>query len=157
MIADQIERDILIEAPVDVVWRAVTEPDQIVLWFSDAAEIDLRTAGTGTLTWDQRATNTPMTARISVEAVDRPRLFSFRWGHPEGEQPREGNSMLVAFTLTPEGEGTRLRVVESGLASLVWPEEQKVTYVDEHIHGWETHLASLRTYLNRQSGVSSLR
>ncbi len=25
----QIERDVLIDAPVDVVWRTITEPDQI--------------------------------------------------------------------------------------------------------------------------------
>jgi uncharacterized protein YndB with AHSA1/START domain len=157
MIPSQIERDILIEAPVDVVWRAVTEPDQIVQWFSDAADIELRAGGEGTLTWDQRATTTAITARISVETVDPPHLFSFRWGHPEGAQAREGNSMLVEFTLTPEGENTRLRVVETGLAELEWPEEQKATYADEHTHGWETHLPNLRAHVLRRSGVSSLR
>ena len=157
MIPSRIERDILIEAPVDVVWRAVTEPDQIVLWFSDAAAIDLRAGGEGTLTWGQRATTTPITVRIAVETVERPRLFSFRWAHPEGEQARQGNSMLVEFTLTPEGEHTRLRVVETGLAELEWPEEQKATYVDEHSHGWEAHLAELRKYAAQQSGVSSSR
>jgi uncharacterized protein YndB with AHSA1/START domain len=157
MIPDQIEREILIEAPVDVVWRAVTEPGQIVLWFSDAAEIDLRTGGEGSLTWGEKATTTPTTVRISVETVERPRLFSFRWGYPEGAEAGKGNSMLVEFTLMPEGEHTRLRVVESGLAELDWPEDQKATYAGEHVHGWETHLAELREYMRRQSGVSSLR
>lgn len=40
MIPSVIEREVLIEAPVEVVWRTVTEPGQISRWFSDAAEID---------------------------------------------------------------------------------------------------------------------
>src|SRR5690242_20949000 len=40
MIPAQIEKDVLIDAPVDVVWRVITEPEQIVRWFSDEADID---------------------------------------------------------------------------------------------------------------------
>ena len=47
---------------------------------------------------------------VVVETVEPPTRFSFRWNHPEGEEPVGGNSMLVEFTLTPEGpERTRLR------------------------------------------------
>jgi uncharacterized protein YndB with AHSA1/START domain len=42
MVPSHVERDILIDAPVDTVWRAVAEPDQVSRWFSDAAEIDVR-------------------------------------------------------------------------------------------------------------------
>ena len=34
-----IEREILIEAPVKVVWRTITEPDQISQWFADKVEL----------------------------------------------------------------------------------------------------------------------
>ena len=48
-----------------------------------------------------------------------------------------GNSMLVEFTLTPEGdERTRLRVVESGHELLAWPDTDKERYADEHRDGW---------------------
>jgi uncharacterized protein YndB with AHSA1/START domain len=157
MIPNHIERDILIEAPVEVVWRTVTEPDQISSWFSDAAEVDLRAGGEGTLTWSERATSKPMTVRISVETVEPPRTFSFRWLLPEGVEAREGNSLLVEFTLIPEGEHTRLRVVETGLVGYEMPDEQKATYADEHGKGWEVHLAALRTHLSRQPGVTSAR
>jgi uncharacterized protein YndB with AHSA1/START domain len=157
VIPNQIERDILIEAPVEVVWRTVTEPDQITSWFSDAAEIDAREGGEGTLTWSGRATSKPMTVRISVETVEPPHTFSFRWLHPEGVEAREDNSLLVEFSLTPEGEHTRLRVVETGLAAHQMPDEQKATYADEHGRGWETHLAALRTHVARQRGVPSSR
>jgi uncharacterized protein YndB with AHSA1/START domain len=32
-----IEREVLIEAPVEVVWRTITEPDQMSQWFADTA------------------------------------------------------------------------------------------------------------------------
>jgi uncharacterized protein YndB with AHSA1/START domain len=142
-----IERDILIEAPADVVWRAVTEPSQISAWFSDAAQIDLRAGGEGTLTWTDRATSKPTTVCITVQTIEPPHTFSFRWVHPEGVQPREGNSMLVEFTLTPEGDNTRLRVTESGLQEMDWTQEQKAAYVDDHTQGWIKHLSDLDTYL----------
>jgi hypothetical protein len=55
--------------------------------------------------------------------------------------------MLVEFTLTAEGETTRLRVVESGLSALGWPDDQKATYAQEHTGGWIAHLDDLREYL----------
>jgi len=55
-----------------------------------------------------------------------------------------GNSMLVEFTLTPEGdERTRLRVVESGHELLGRPETEKQRYADEHRDGWVEYLDRL--------------
>jgi uncharacterized protein YndB with AHSA1/START domain len=57
-----------------------------------------------------------------------------------------GNSMLVEFTLTPEGaERTRLRVVESGHELRAWPDEEKQRYAAEHLHGWGDFLDRLAT------------
>lgn len=141
MIPDSIERDVLIEAPVDVVWRVVTEPDHISRWFSEQDEVDLRPGGDGALQWEEYGT-----IPFCVEAVEPPHTFSFRWVHPAGEAAREGNSMLVEFTLTAEGEHTRLRVVESGLLALDWDEQRKSEYAEDHGSGWDAHLADLREY-----------
>lgn len=157
MIPDTIERDILINAPADSVWRAVTEPEQITQWFCDAAELDLRPGGEGTFFFDTKARTKPTIANLRVVTVEPPRAFAFRWSYPEGEEPREDNSMLVEFTLTPEGDNTRLRVTETGLHHLPWSDEEKATYADDHNGGWEHHLGSLRSYASQQSGVSSRR
>ena len=45
MVPQRIEREILIEAPVDVVWDVVTQPEHISRWFSDSVELDLRPGG----------------------------------------------------------------------------------------------------------------
>ena len=114
MPSDRIEREILIEAPVDVVWGVVTEPEQIKRWFTDAADLDVRPGGNGTLRWDAKATNDPATAHLRVEAVEPPHRFAFRWDFPEDAEPGPDNSLLVEFTLVAEGDSTRLRLVESG-------------------------------------------
>jgi uncharacterized protein YndB with AHSA1/START domain len=81
---------------------------------------------------------------VVVDRVDPPSRFSFRWNHPQGEEPRAGNSMLVEFTLTPEGdERTRLRVSESGHKQRDWPEAEKQRYADEHQKGWGKFLDRL--------------
>jgi uncharacterized protein YndB with AHSA1/START domain len=151
MIPDAIEKEILIDAPVDTVYRVITEPAQVSQWFADAAELDPVPGGEGRLTFEDRATNQRMAVRLRVEAAEPPRRFAFRWDYPDGEQPHEGNSPLVEFTLTAEGPRTRLRVTESGFAALARPEQDKAAYLDIHDKGWDAHLASLHGYVTRQS------
>ncbi len=127
-----VEREIVIEAPADVVWRTITEPDQIARWFADEVELDLRDGGAGTLGFEGR-----MRAPLVVVAVEPPERFSFRWCHPDGDAPEPGNSVLVEFTLAAEGaERTRLRVTETGLDALDWADEDKARYAQEHRDGW---------------------
>ena len=79
------------------------------------------------LTFRGRATTVPTTARLQMDSVRPPHRFAFRWGHSGGAEAHVGNPLLVEFTLIAEGESTRLRVVESGLADVRWPEETKAT------------------------------
>jgi uncharacterized protein YndB with AHSA1/START domain len=148
MVADRVEREILIPAPAEAVWGAIAVPEQLVRWFCDAAEVDPRPGGEGTLTWNQRATNAAhTTVRVRVESADPPDRFSFRWDHPDGAEAREGNSLLVEFTLASEGEGTRVHLVESGFRALERPEERKQEYAEVHAKGWDVHLGHLRDYV----------
>ena len=41
----RIERQITIDARIETVWRTITEPDQIPLWFADVADLDARPGG----------------------------------------------------------------------------------------------------------------
>ena len=150
MIPDVIERDILIEAPVQTVWSVITEPAQIVKWFSDTAEVDLRPGGAGTLGFTDRATSQHATVRLVVEMVEVPHTFAFRWDHPEGAKPDESNSLRMEFKLIPEGAHTTLRVTESGFERFERPADEKCAYLDAHNKGWDAHLASLREYVAGQ-------
>jgi uncharacterized protein YndB with AHSA1/START domain len=51
MVPERIEREISIDAPLEVVWAVVTESQHISGWFSDSAQIDLRPGGELILTW----------------------------------------------------------------------------------------------------------
>ena len=139
-----IERDIEIEAPVEVVWRTITEPELIRTWFSDLVELEARPGTVGTLTF-RADSDDPHVVDITVVVAERPHRFSFRWCYPPGDQATAGNSTLVTFTLTADGEArTRLRVVETGLDQLDWPDGDKRKFVDEHTHGWQERGNALR-------------
>ncbi|HKE77323.1 MAG TPA: SRPBCC domain-containing protein [Acidimicrobiales bacterium] len=148
-----ITREIVIEAPVEVVWRTITEPDQIALWFADRVDVDIRPGAAGTLVFEDKATAEAVSAAVVVDAVEPPHRFSFRWGAPEGETPVPGNSALAEFTLIAEaGDRTRLRVSETGLDGLPWPDEEKARYAEDHRDGWRIHFGRLGALLGSPAG-----
>jgi uncharacterized protein YndB with AHSA1/START domain len=133
-----IEREVLIEAPAEVVWRTITEPDQMSQWFADRVDLVVEPGAHGYMGFGDQG------GPVVVETVDPPSCFSFRWNHPREEEPVVGNSMLVEFTLTPEGgERTRLRATESGHELRDWPDPEKQRYAKEHQEGWGEFLDRL--------------
>lgn len=140
MVPNQIEREIQIDAPIDVVWQVVTQPEHINEWFTDTAELDLRPGGDGRFGWDGRGTSV-----LQVVDVDVPHRFSYRWCHEEGTDPATANSLLVTFTLTASDGGTRLHVVESGYTTVEWPDDQKTAVYNEHLGGWDEITSRLAT------------
>jgi uncharacterized protein YndB with AHSA1/START domain len=140
-----IERDILIEAPAEVVWRTITEPAQMSQWFADRVDLVVEPGARGYLGFGDQG------GPVVVETVDPPTRFSFRWNHPRGEEPVPGNSQLVEFTLTQEdAERTRLRVTETGHESRSWPAAEKQRYADEHQEGWGEFLDRLDTLIAKR-------
>ncbi|HEY2265047.1 MAG TPA: SRPBCC domain-containing protein [Streptosporangiaceae bacterium] len=140
-----IERDILIEAPVDVVWRTITEPAQMSQWFASRVDLVIEPGAHGYLEFGDQG------GPVVVEIVDPPTRFSFRWNHPRGEEPVVGNSQLVEFTLTQEAaERTRLRVTETGHESRSWPDAEKRRYASEHQEGWGDFLDRLDTLIAKR-------
>jgi uncharacterized protein YndB with AHSA1/START domain len=149
--ADSVEREILIEASPEVVWGVITEPDQIIRWFSDEAEVEARAGAAGALTWKRggRAGGADFDATVPIQVVEAEpfRRFSFRWNHPEGAGPDENNSALVEFSLSEEAGGTRLKVIESAISAVAHDDESRARYLESHGQGWERHLGELRDYV----------
>ncbi|WP_116948039.1 SRPBCC family protein [Jiangella endophytica] len=141
MTTDRIEHDIVIAASPRRVWEIVTQAQHLGTWFADAgAEIDLRPGGELTLTWKEYGVS-----RGVVETVEPHTTFAFRWALDDG-RPGEGNSTLVVFTLTPDGDGTRLRVAESGFGRLARGADQRAKHVEQNTEGWRLELDELRDY-----------
>ena len=122
-IPDEVRRELEIRAPRERVWAALTEPEQLLRWFPDKrAEIDLRPGG---------------------DAVEPPGHFVFRW-RPEGlVRP----FTTVSFTLEEleDGASTRVRLVESGFASL--PDQIETQSQKGNDEGWAHELQELKEYL----------
>jgi len=150
MPADRIEREIDIDAPIDVVWTVITEPEHITGWFTDSAELDVRPGGEGRFGWEAKATNREMVVNLRVERLDPPHFFSFRWDYPDEEDPSESNAPLVEFSLEARGDATRLRLVESGLEKIARSDADRETYFAEHTSGWARIAEQLRDYASKQ-------
>ncbi|MFI1394755.1 SRPBCC family protein [Streptomyces sp. NPDC020681] len=145
MSKDRIEREITIAAPVERVWAVLTEPEHVGSWFGQGkpTPVDLRPGGTMELDHGQYG-QFPTT----IVKVEPPHHFSYRWASAfPGEQAVEGNSTLVEFTLTPDGDGTHLRVVETGFASLDIPADKIDTAgYESHSSGWTEVVGNMQKY-----------
>ena len=149
MTQDSIERETMIEAPVERVWSVITEAEHLGRWFGDAgAVVELRPGGALTGTWEQYGT-----VHGRVGEVEAPRRFAYRWFHythaDDGGEHTPANSTLVEFTLTPEGRATRLRVVESGFAGLGASDEVKRADREGNVRGWQHELGELVAYAEK--------
>jgi len=132
MSEDRIEREILIAASLERVWSLVAEPG---FWVADQASV----AGTVATEGASLVANNPNLGKVSVrvEKVEPPTYVAYRWTSAfPGEELREDNSTLVEFTLSTEGEKTRLRLVESGFAALSTSEELRNKAIRFNTSGW---------------------
>jgi uncharacterized protein YndB with AHSA1/START domain len=143
MVPDRIEREVLIAAPIERVWAIITRPEHVGSWFGDAgAEIDLRPGGVILIHWKEHGTGYGI-----VERVEPPRVFAWRGALLGHTDIRDGNSTRVEFTLTPEGDGTRLRVVESGFSTLDLPADEALRQAEGNVEGWRIKTAELAEYV----------
>jgi uncharacterized protein YndB with AHSA1/START domain len=147
MSENQIERETLIAAPLERVWSLVTEPG---FWVADPASLPGTVAKEGESMVAKNAEYGDFPVR--VEKVEPPTYVAYRWASAfPGEELREDNSTLVEFTLTPEGDKTRLRVVESGFATLAESEELRGQAVKDNTGGWPEVLDAFKTRTEQSS------
>ena len=97
-----IRREIVLPAPREDVWEALTEPDRLEDWFANDVDLDLRPGGGASFRWSNGEERHAIVTEVEPE-----RRLSFEWEDEEGE---------VEFTLDDDVDGTRLVVVESSPA-----------------------------------------
>ena len=165
---DRIEKEVVIEAPVSRVWRALTDEEEFGRWFGvelDQPFVQGQTV-TGTFTGDvdeqqiveyQKALGLkPSKVRIptgrivfcTVERVEPERYFSFRWipyGIDADCDPEHEPTTLVEFRLEPDGDSTRLTIVESGFDRVPAHRRERAFRMNEG--GWSAQADNLRRYV----------
>ena len=134
-----VRRTIRIAAPIEKVWRAVTEPNHISQWFGRTVLDGTGPGAAGTMTFADYGA-----VPIRVEAMDAPNLVSYRWGNDDalGHLPDsvdDDTSTVFTFTLEAVPNGTQLTVVETGFDRTSDPASNMAS----HGEGWVSELDKL--------------
>ena len=93
----EVTREVVVPAPPEEVWQALTEPERLEEWFANEVELDLQPGGAGRFRWndgDERC--------AVVREVEPGERLVLDWDD-------EGR---VVFTLEEVPEGTRVAVRE---------------------------------------------
>ncbi|WP_255222071.1 SRPBCC domain-containing protein [Nocardia otitidiscaviarum] len=138
-----IEREIHVDATLEVVYEVVSDPRHMAQWWSDEAEFEATPGAVGELAWGNREHVEAMT----VVRADPPRLFAFRWSYPDGTADEIADSLLVTFELVPSGSGTLIRLTETGFREMGWAEAKLAQEYGEHVTGWDYYLPRLGEYV----------
>ena len=145
---DAIISEVKIEVPPEVVFRALTESDQLVRWFTDVScpsrfwHLEARLGGSYSYATGQTGmvVNGVSEFKCGGEIVeyDPPRLLVYTWianWHLDKEK-----ETLVRWELTPTASGTHVRVTHSGLAQD--PEARK-----DYSGGWTGVVEKLKQFV----------
>ena len=137
-----VERTIWIDAPRERVWQAVTESDQINVWWGgDYWEITALQVG-ATIKFG----NPDDLMLATVAVVDPPREFSIQWP----PQPQYHSiPIYTTFRLAEENGGTRVTVTETGFEAL--SEDIRQQRFDSTAKGYETVLAGLKKHVEQSA------
>jgi len=144
---DRIEKQILLRAPQNRVWRALTDAEEFGTWFRVKLEGPFVPGEwtRGNITWPGYE---HIAMEVCVERMDAETLFSYRW-HPYALDPKVDYSSepttLVEFRLKAEDGGTLLRVVESGFDQL--PASRRDEAFRMNDGGWKQQLANIERHV----------
>jgi uncharacterized protein YndB with AHSA1/START domain len=96
--AVEVTREVVLEAPVEEVWSALTEAEQLERWFANEVELELEPGGEGVFRWADGEER-----HAVVEIVEPERRFEFTWDDSrvciELETVPAGTRVLVRETL----------------------------------------------------------
>lgn len=146
---DRIEKNIVIAAPVERVWRALTDHEEFGAWFRVRLEgpFVLGEVSRGRITYEGYE---HLKWEARVVAMEAPHLFAFTW-HPYAVDPDKDYSdeppTRVEFRLAPSGEGTALTVTESGFDSI--PAGRRDEALRMNTGGWEAQVNNVRAHVER--------
>lgn len=132
-----VERSIWIKAPIERVWKAVTEDIQQWWGGDDRWEIPkLELGGQVSFGFGDET----MFATIGV--LDAPHKFSIQW--PPQEQ-YHSISMSTTYVLAEENGGTRVTVTETGFEQL--PDDVRQKRYDSTSKGYDSVLTGLKAHV----------
>ena len=149
VVADRIEKQIVLRARRSRVWRALSDAEEFGRWFG----VKLQGTFTEGATLRGRITHPDyehLTMEVFVERIDAERYIAWRW-HPYAVDPKVDYSKepttLVEFRLAEASGGTDLTIVESGFDRI--PLERRAKAFAANEGGWAKQLELVAAYLAR--------
>jgi uncharacterized protein YndB with AHSA1/START domain len=155
---DRIEKKVLLRAPIERVWRAVSDAKEFGSWFGvrfegpfvEGARMNGRIVPT-TADAEVAKSQKPYEGKafeITIDRIEPPRRLSFRW-HPFAVDEKVDYSgeptTLVVFELKEAEGGTLLTVTESGFDGIPLARRAKAFEMNEH--GWAAQMTLVEKYL----------
>lgn len=162
MNTDRIEKKILLHAPLERVWRAISDAKQFGSWFGVAFDgpfvEGMRLTGKIVPTSVDAAIaklqepHAGKAFEFTVERIEPMRRCSFRW-HPfaveAGIDYSKEPATLIVFELQESAGGVLLTISESGFDSIPASRRDKAYRANEG--GWEMQTQLIAKYLASQS------
>jgi uncharacterized protein YndB with AHSA1/START domain len=144
---DAIEKQIELKAPIERVWRALTDYREFGAWFRVKLEGPFVPGklSSGYITWPGYE---HLKWQGTVQAMEPPTYFSFTW-HPYAIDPAVDYSnetpTLVEFWLETTAGGTLLKVRESGFSKV--PAERRELAFRMNSNGWAQQVVNIEAYV----------
>ena len=146
-VSNSIEKQVVIQAPVGFVWRALVDYREFGEWFRVKLEKPFVQGETtqGQITYPGYE-HVRMKAR--VDAIEPMKRFAFSW-HPGAVDPNidytEEPLTLVEFWLEEADSSTTLTVIESGFDAISPDRREEAYRMNEG--GWEEQVKNIRDYV----------
>lgn len=158
MNTDRIEKRVVLRAPLDRVWRAISDAEEFGRWFGVrfdgpfAAGAAVGAAIVPTTVDAEVAkrqeAHTGVKSTWQIVAIEPKRRFAYRW-HPFAIDPgidyESELTTLVEFTLTEAPDGVLLTIVESGFDAI--PASRRSASFEANSEGWAIQTDMVRRYL----------
>jgi uncharacterized protein YndB with AHSA1/START domain len=125
----EIVREVRIGVPPDQVFPYFTDPAKMIVWKAMEAQLDPRPGGVFRI----NVTGSDV-ARGEYVEIDAPRRVVFTFGWESEGSPLPPGASTVEVTLVPDGDGTLLRLVHTGV-----PDEIRAGSTQ----GWDHYLPRL--------------
>ena len=144
---DRIEKTLELKAPLERVWRALTDAEQFGQWFRVKLEGPF-TPGAETVGRVTHPGYEGVVWRCRTVAIEPMRRFAFTW-HPYALDPDVDYATepptLVEFRLEPAAEGVRLRLTEFGFDAL--PPHRREAAFPRNEGGWTIQIQNIRDHV----------
>lgn len=145
---DRIEKQIVVRAQRERVWRAISDKTEFGTWFGVTFPAGTFTPGervSGRITYPGYE---HLMMDIDIVDVVPPEKLSYRW-HPYATEPQGDYSSdpttLVTFTLEDADDGTRVTVIESGFDAI--PLDRRAEAYRMNEGGWTEQMTNIERHV----------